>query len=85
MPETLFTTLQLLYLFHFAAQINMGKGQEVISQASSAVKVGIEKAWESVSPYAKTALHWGFIPAIIVVGMTCTDPKPTIAQLVGPM
>jgi import receptor subunit TOM7 len=72
-------------LFHFAAQINMGKGQEVISQASSTVKVGIEKAWESVSPYAKTALHWGFIPAIIVVGMTCTDPKPTIAQLVGPM
>lgn len=63
----------------------MVKGQEVISQASTAVKVGIGKAWDSVSPYAKTALHWGFIPAIIVVGMTCTEPKPTIAQLVGPM
>jgi len=75
----------LFRLFNFAARVNMGKGQEVIFQASSVVKVGVGKAWDSVSPYAKTALHWGFIPAIIVVGMTCTDPKPTLAQLVGPM
>jgi import receptor subunit TOM7 len=31
----------------------------------------------------KTAVHWGFIPAIIVVGMTCTEPRPTVGQLVG--
>jgi import receptor subunit TOM7 len=44
-----------------------------------------EKVWEKTAPIAKTALHWGFIPAIIVVGMTCTDPKPSLAQLLGPM
>ena len=45
----------------------------------------VERAWERTAPYAKTALHWGFIPAIIVVGMTCTDPKPSLGQLLGPM
>jgi len=44
-----------------------------------------EQVWEKAAPIAKTALHWGFIPAIIVVGMTCTDPKPSLAQLLGPM
>lgn len=44
-----------------------------------------DKVWQKTAPLAKTALHWGFIPAIIVVGMTCTDPKPSLAQLLGPM
>lgn len=52
---------------------------------TSVVAEKVGAAWETVSPYAKTALHWGFIPAIIVVGMTCTEPKPTIGQLLGPM
>ena len=45
----------------------------------------VTEMWDAVSPYAKTAVHWGFIPAIIVVGMTCTEPKPSLAQLIGPM
>lgn len=44
-----------------------------------------EQIWDQVAPYAKTALHWGFIPGIIIIGMTCTDPKPSLAQLLGPM
>lgn len=40
---------------------------------------------DSVKPYVKKAIHWGFIPAIIVVGMTCTEPKPSLAQVLGPM
>jgi hypothetical protein len=26
-------------------------------------------------------VHWGFIPAIILAGMLCTKPRPTLAQL----
>jgi len=43
------------------------------------------RAWtESALAYAKPAFHWGFIPLIIVLGMQ-TDPKPSLAQLLGPM
>ena len=45
----------------------------------------IAKTWAAVSPLAKTAVHWGFIPTIIVLGMTCTEPQPSLAQLLGPM
>ena len=30
-------------------------------------------------------VHVGFIPLIIALGMTCTEPRPTLAQLLGPM
>ena len=40
----------------------------------------VDVAWT----YAKPAIHWGFIPLIIVLGMQ-TDPKPSLAQLLGPM
>ena len=50
-------------------------------------KVGAlaDNIWHKTAPIAKTALHWGFIPSIIVIGMTCTDPKPSLGQLLGPM
>ena len=51
----------------------------------SKVMAVADNLWQKTAPLAKTALHWGFIPAIIVVGMTCTDPKPSLAQLLGPM
>ena len=41
------------------------------------------KAWDACRTPLKTAVHWGFIPAVIVAGMTLTEPKPTIGQLVG--
>ena len=55
--------------------------QGALSQAVDTVG----RLWETAAPYAKTALHYGFIPAIIVVGMTCTEPRPSLAQLLGPM
>ena len=30
-------------------------------------------------------VHWGFIPAIIVLGATVTEPKPSLTQLLSPM
>ncbi len=36
-------------------------------------------------PYAKPIVHWGFIPAIIILGATTTEPRPTLAQLLSPM
>ena len=33
----------------------------------------------------QTALHWGYIPAIIAGGMLTTEPRPSWVQLLGPM
>ena len=33
----------------------------------------------------QVALHWGYIPAIIAVGMLYTEPRPSWVQLLGPM
>jgi len=30
-------------------------------------------------------VHYGFIPCIVILGMTMTEPRPTLVQLVGPM
>ena len=30
-------------------------------------------------------VHYTFIPLIIILGCTCTEPRPTLAQLLGPM
>ncbi|EIE25507.1 hypothetical protein COCSUDRAFT_52894 [Coccomyxa subellipsoidea C-169] len=38
-----------------------------------------------VLEYAKPFVHYTFIPLIIVLGMTMTEPRPSIAQLLGPM
>ena len=59
----------------------MGKTADRLSEALGAV----DKAWQKAAPYAKTALHWGFIPTIIVLGCTITEPRPSLAQLLGPM
>ncbi|PSC69782.1 TOM complex component [Micractinium conductrix] len=45
----------------------------------------VQAAWVAVRPYAKIALHWGYIPAIIAAGMLTTEPRPSLAQLLGPM
>jgi hypothetical protein len=34
---------------------------------------------------AQPIVHYTFIPLIIVLGMTMTEPRPTLAQLLGPM
>ncbi len=30
-------------------------------------------------------VHWGFVPFIIVLGMTTTEPRPSFAQLLAPV
>lgn len=39
----------------------------------------------SVVQFTQPVVHYTFIPLIIVLGMTCTEPRPTLAQLLGPM
>ena len=43
----------------------------------------LQKAWAASQGPLKNAIHWGFIPAVIVAGMTLTEPKPTLGQLLG--
>lgn len=45
----------------------------------------LSKAYETVAPYALTALHIGFIPLIIGVALVTTEPRPTLLQLLSPM
>ena len=42
-------------------------------------------ACSHTSALLQTALHWGYIPAIILLGMTQTEPRPSWGQLLGPM
>ncbi|CAL5219344.1 g1159 [Coccomyxa viridis] len=39
----------------------------------------------TVLEVAKPIVHYTFIPLIIVLGMTMTEPRPSLAQLLGPM
>ncbi|CAM0881782.1 unnamed protein product [Alopecurus aequalis] len=55
-------------------------------QSTSAVAVRLAKEWTTwTMKKAKVAAHWGFIPLVIVVGMTTGDPKPTLFQLLSPV
>lgn len=36
-------------------------------------------------PCVQPIVHFGFIPVIIVLGMTITEPPPTVAQLLSPI
>jgi hypothetical protein len=38
----------------------------------------------AVAHALQTVFHYGFIPLIIVLGMR-TEPRPSLAQLLGPM
>jgi hypothetical protein len=57
----------------------MNAGKKTQSRSS------ISDVASKIGPYAKKAVHWGFIPTIIVLGMTCTEPRPSLAQVLGPM
>ncbi len=30
--------------------------------------------------YLEPAFHWGFIPAVLILGMYATKPRPTVGQ-----
>ncbi|PNH05184.1 hypothetical protein TSOC_008624 [Tetrabaena socialis] len=40
-----------------------------------------EQAVDVAVTYGKPIVHWGFIPAIILIGMLTTKPRPTLGQL----
>ncbi|KAE8782574.1 TOM7-like protein [Hordeum vulgare] len=56
-------------------------------QSTAAVAVRLAKEWSTwTMKTAKVVAHWGFIPLIIVVGMTKGDePKPSLLQLLSPV
>ena len=49
--------------------------------AARRVMEKLDDAWQSAQPYAKKAVHYGFIPAIIALGMLTTEPRPSLAQV----
>ena len=56
------------------------------------VPVGYHRSPPAVSVDAQrtllcmqAAVHWGYIPAIIAIGMLYTEPRPSWWQLLGPM
>lgn len=41
----------------------------------------VEVVGKAATEYGLPLLHWGFIPAVILVGMLTTKPRPTVGQL----
>jgi hypothetical protein len=39
---------------------------------------------DAPSPPAQPAIHYGFIPAVILVGLLATKPRPSVWQLLAP-
>eukprot|EP00873_Tetraselmis_striata_P045632 jgi/Tetstr1/465896/TSEL_010512.t1 len=49
------------------------------------VKLAIRR-WPTIFlQNSKTIFHYGYIPTIIVLGMTTTEPKPSLLQILGPI
>lgn len=36
-------------------------------------------------PCLQPVVHFGFIPVIIVLGMSITEPRPSVSQLLSPI
>ncbi|KAL5223237.1 hypothetical protein ABZP36_027950 [Zizania latifolia] len=54
-------------------------------QSTAAAAARFVKEWTTwTMKKTKVAVHYGFIPLIIVIGMN-SDPKPTLAQLLTPV
>uniref|UniRef100_A0A0D9V348 Mitochondrial import receptor subunit TOM7-1 n=1 Tax=Leersia perrieri TaxID=77586 RepID=A0A0D9V348_9ORYZ len=54
-------------------------------QSKAAATMQFVKEWTTwTMKKSKVAAHYGFIPLIIVLGMT-TEPKPTLFQLLSPV
>lgn len=57
-----------------------------LQQEAEVVRSGYNWAALSVScSCMQPVVHFGFIPAIILLGMTITEPKPGVAQLLSPI
>lgn len=60
-------------------------GRSSVSLADAVIakyRVMLSDAW---SVWLQPLVHYGFIPCIVILGMTCTEPRPTLLQLLGPM
>ncbi|KAI4356927.1 hypothetical protein L6164_000908 [Bauhinia variegata] len=58
------------------------KGSKATEESSVAEFVKEWSTWGMKK--AKVITHYGFIPTIIVIGM-CSEPKPTLFQLLSPV
>lgn len=79
------------------AQAALGRLSNACSTALPYIKVrGRPQHWrrgsacqphciERVPRPLQTAVHYGYIPTIILLGMTLTEPRPSLAQLLSPM
>ncbi|CAH2048311.1 unnamed protein product [Thlaspi arvense] len=62
-----------------------GKGKGSKGSSSSPSKYQLFKDWSNWSlKKAKVATHYGFIPLIIIIGMS-SDPKPDLFHLLTPV
>ncbi|KAI7882077.1 mitochondrial import translocase, subunit Tom7 [Lichtheimia hyalospora FSU 10163] len=43
-----------------------------------------ESIWKVID-FSKQVLHWGFIPVVIYLGMTRSNPKPSLLKLISPL
>jgi TOM7 family len=45
------------------------------------------RPWYSISkvfPYVKPVLQYGWVPAVILLGRSITDPKPSLGDILNP-
>ncbi|GHP02353.1 hypothetical protein PPROV_000111000 [Pycnococcus provasolii] len=68
---------------HFTTAVMISDRTKLVAKLVAKLK-DIDAYLDTAWTYAKPALHWGFIPLVIIIGMQ-TEPKPSLAQLLGPM
>jgi TOM7 family len=55
------------------------------ARRSQCAQRGEKKNTDHLPPLTQPIVHVAFIPAIIVLGLLYTEPRPTLAQLLTPM
>ena len=56
----------------------------VSDRIAPALAIGLD-VYALVMPYALKAFHYGFVPFVLVLGMTSTTPRPKLTDLLTPM
>ena len=54
-------------------------------EGTGVMETMIKPAAEKVLARAKTAVYYGWIPLIVVLGMTTTEPAPSLLQFINPI
>ena len=51
---------------------------------AQSVAAVVQDLWATAQPYAVKAFHYGFIPFVLLLGMS-SNPRPKIVDLLTPM